>query len=129
MQPHLLLQQRHEFRLHELIPIGDIQANDFLSLQGRREPLPELGPMLLLHHENQIGPFDLLCTQHAVRIGRRAGGIRFDSRAGEQVLGGGTAELVSAADEKHADEAQATPVRQRSAHCPIRFEVSILLLR
>ena len=102
MPTHLLLKQGHEFRLHELVSIRDISANDLLSFQGRREPLPEFGLMLLFHHEDQIGPFNLLRTQDAIRIGRKAGGIRFDSGAGEQVLGGGTAELVPAADEKHA---------------------------
>ena len=49
--------------------------------------------MLLFHHEDQVGPFDLFGAQYAVRVRREAGGIRLDAGACEHALGGGARSL------------------------------------
>lgn len=55
---HLCFKQSHQFRLHELIIIGYIEA-DHVSARQRRPKVPlQLGPMRLLHDEDHVGPRD-----------------------------------------------------------------------
>ena len=54
----LRLDECDKLRLHELVVVGNAQANDSLATQVCAEVFGELPLVLLLHDEDDIGPFD-----------------------------------------------------------------------
>lgn len=58
MRPHPLLQQRDQFRLHEVVVVGDVEADDALALQPAAEAALEPGAVGALHDEDQVGPVE-----------------------------------------------------------------------
>jgi len=56
---NLLLQEGNELRLHELVAVWNVQADDLLPIEEPCESLLELNRMLLLHDEDHVRPFEL----------------------------------------------------------------------
>jgi len=103
MPRHPLLQQRHQLRLHELVVVRDIQTHHLLAGQVSLEPLGQLRAVPFFHHADDVSPFNLVRAQRAISVRRQAGGICFYARyGGEDLLGGGAAQSVAAADEEYA---------------------------
>lgn len=79
MRPHLLLQQRHQFGLHEGVVVGDVEADDAGALQMGLEAALEFGAVGALHDEDDVGPFDQFGGAFLLRIGGQAGGGGLDT--------------------------------------------------
>jgi len=87
--------------IHEFIVVRNVEANDPLAIQAGTEFPVQLVPVGLLHHEDDVGPFDLLGRQHHVRVVRDAGRVSLDARPGRKDLfGGRAAQAIGAADEE-----------------------------
>ena len=56
MRCHARFKQIHQFRLHELVIVGDVQANKFLAGNVFRKFILEPPQVFLFHHKNEIGP-------------------------------------------------------------------------
>lgn len=56
MRRHGGLKRRHQLGLHELIVVGNVQADHGFVRQLLREFLVQPPQMFLLHHENYVGP-------------------------------------------------------------------------
>ena len=107
MRPHPLLQQRDQFRLHEVVVVGDVEADDALALQPAAEAALEPGAVGAFHDEDQVGPVEVVGRCRLLRIGRQAGGGGLDAGAGgEDALGRGGAEAVAGAEEEEVDQAR-----------------------
>jgi hypothetical protein len=99
--PHPLLQQRDQFRLHEVVVVGDVEADDALVLQPAAQAAPEPGAVGALHDEDEVCPVEVVGRHRLLRIGRQAGGGGLDAgTAGEDPLGRGGAEAVAGAEEE-----------------------------
>ncbi|MCS6625644.1 hypothetical protein N0B44_22275 [Roseibacterium beibuensis] len=81
MRPHLLLQQRHQFGLHEGVIVGDVEADDAPALQVFAEAALEFGAVGALHDEDQVGLVEVVGRDRLLRIGRQAGGGGLDAGA------------------------------------------------
>lgn len=79
MRPDLLLQQRHQLGLHEIVVVGDVEADDALALQVFPEAALELGAVGALHDEDQVGLVEVVGGERLLRIGRQAGGGGLDA--------------------------------------------------
>ena len=101
MRRHARLQQIHQFRLHEFVIVGDVQANDFLLRNVFRKFVLQTAKMFLLHYKNEIGPGEMAGGNPDSRTGFGAGGTGLDSvHPIKDFFGGETAPTVSAADEQ-----------------------------
>ena len=58
--PDLVLQQADELRLHVLVLIRYVQADNACVCEMRLESLLKLASVSLLHHEDDLGPLDEL---------------------------------------------------------------------
>ena len=109
--PDLRLQEVDKLRLHELIVIGDAEADDALAAKLRAEVVGELALVLLLHNEDDLGPLDQFGRQRVVCAAVGAGRGRFETwSVGEHLLGSRTAEAVLAADEEEVQSWTSTKV-------------------
>ena len=79
LRPHLLLQQRHQFGLHEGVVVGDVEADDAGALQMGLEAALELGPVGALHDEDDVGPFHQFGGAFLLRIRCQPGGGGLDA--------------------------------------------------
>jgi hypothetical protein len=52
---HLLPQHGYQFRLHEAVVVGDVEADDAGGLQALAEPFLEPGAVGALHDEDDVG--------------------------------------------------------------------------
>ena len=103
MLPNLCLQDVNKLRLHELVVVGDAKADHTLAAKLPPEVVRELALVLLLHDEDDFGPLDQFRGERVVGATVRTRRRRFETRsAGENLLGGGAAEAVLAADEEEA---------------------------
>ena len=101
MRPHPLLQQGCQFGLHEIVVVGDVEADDPLALQAPPEAALEFGAVGALHDEDEVGLVEVVGRDRLLRIGRQAGGGGLDAgAAGEDPLGRGGAEAVAGAEEE-----------------------------
>lgn len=75
----LLLQQRHQFRLHEGVVVGDVEADDAGALQMGLEAALQFGAVGALHDEDDVGPFEVVRRDRLLRIGCQAGGGGLDA--------------------------------------------------
>lgn len=122
------LQQPNEGGIHEFVVIRNVQADQPPALERGAVFGLNLAPVRFLHHEDDIGPFDLFCRERIFRIIVRAGRRRFDIRpACEHLFGSRAAQLVLAAYEQnvshhflfHLSVAEAvTLIDGASADCP-----------
>lgn len=69
-RPHLLLQRRHELRLHEGVVVGDVEADDAGALQLGPEAALEFGAVGALHDEDDVGPCHQFGGARLLRIRR-----------------------------------------------------------
>ena len=81
MSPHLLLQQGDQLGLHEIVVVGDVEADDALALQVFPEAALEFGAVGALHDEDDVGPGEVVGRDRLLRIGRQAGGGGLDAGA------------------------------------------------
>jgi hypothetical protein len=54
-----VFEQSHQLRIHELVVVGNVEANDTLALQMRAKLTGQLAAMSFFHDENDVGPIDL----------------------------------------------------------------------
>lgn len=105
MHTHLLLQQRHQLRLHEGVVVGDVEADHPRPLQLGPEAALEFGAVGALHDEDDVGPFHQFGRALLLRIGRQAGRGGLDAGPGrEHLLGRGRAEAVAGAEEEEVGQ-------------------------
>lgn len=79
MRSHPLLQQRHQFGLHEGVVVGDVEADDAGAFQLGFEATLQPGALGALHDEDQVGPVDQFGGALLLRIGGQAGGGSLDA--------------------------------------------------
>ena len=102
-------------RIHELIVVGNVEADDPFAIQAGAEFPVQLVAVGLLHDEYDVGPFDLFSGQQHDRAVGDACRVGFDARPGRKDLfGGRAAEAIGAADEKDVGQF-VTRMRRRSA--------------
>ena len=102
-------------RIHELIVVGNVEADNPFAIQAGAEFPVQLVAVGLLHDEYDVGPFDLFSRQQHVRAVRDACRVGFDARPGRKDLfGRRAAEAIGAADEKDVGQF-VTRMRRRSA--------------
>lgn len=65
MRRHLLLQQGHEFGLHEGVVVGDVEADDAGALQMGFKAALESGAVGALHDEDDVGVGSTSSGEHA----------------------------------------------------------------
>ena len=105
MRPHLPLQQRHQFGLHEIVVVRDVEAEDAGAFEPGFEAALQPGAVGALHDEDQVGPFDQFGGALLLRIRGQAGGGGLDAGAGrEDALGRGGAEAVAGAEEEEVGQ-------------------------
>jgi len=68
MPRDLRLEKGHQYRIHEVVLIGDVETHDALPIQMRSELLAKPVPMGLLHHEDQLRPVQQLRGKHILCI-------------------------------------------------------------
>lgn len=96
----LCFQQVNKLRLHKLVVIGDAEADDALVAQLCSEVVGEFPLVLLLHHEDDVGPLDQFGRERVVGPAVGAGRSSFETGpVAEYLLSSGAAEAVLAADE------------------------------
>ena len=110
MRRHLLLQHGHQFRLHEGVVVGDVEADDAGTLQMGLEAALEFGAVGALHDEDDVGPFNQFRGACLLRIRRQAGGGGLDTWVmGEDFLSRGGAEAVAGAEEEKVGQELPSP--------------------
>lgn len=65
-------ENRDEFFVHEPVVVGDAQDDDFLSSEDVAVFLVELGAVDFFHHEDEIGPANLLIGEPDLGIAAEA---------------------------------------------------------
>lgn len=101
---NLGLQQTDELRIHELVFIRDIKANDSSLHQMGFELGRELGAVRALHDEDDVRPLQQLRRNRVVGVGFQAGRGRLDTGpVCKDLLGGRATEPVLATDEKNIE--------------------------
>jgi len=73
MREDSFLQEQDQLRLHQLIIVFDVKANQFLPGQVPFEFLGQLRAMPLFHDKNNVGPQELVGAQWAIGVGGQAG--------------------------------------------------------
>ena len=101
MRPDPLLQQRHQFGLHEGVVVRDVEADDAGAPQLGLEAAQQPGAVGALHDEDDVGPFDQFGGALLLRIGSQAGGGGLDAGpCREHLLGRGRAQAVAGTEEE-----------------------------
>ena len=89
------LQSLDQLRVHVFVAIRYPEDDDFLLAEITPESTVERRAVSSLHHENEIGPLDLLHGKSHLRIGSESGGIHFDPRMiGKDLVRSGAAQSV-----------------------------------
>ena len=98
----LALQNLDQFRIHEAVVVGDAEDGDPGVSKVRHKPPADLALVPLLHHQDEIRPFEVFGGEAFFGIGLEAGRCDAHSRpVAEYVLRRGAAQAVAAADEEH----------------------------
>ena len=88
-------QKLDQLRLHILVVIRDVEHGDAFSGEGVGEFPIEAIAVRFFHHQNDVGPFELLVAKRYLGVVVEAGGIDFDAAvAGEHGLCGRAAQFV-----------------------------------
>lgn len=92
--------------IHEPVVVGDAQTDDVFAGEMLLESRRELGLVLGLHDEDEIGPFDKLAGERRVRVVAEPGRCTLDAgMLAEHLFGRWTPPFVLATDEEHAGHA------------------------
>lgn len=90
-----------EFRLHEVVVVGNVEGNDALALKGFREFAADAVQVGFLHDKDQVRPANVALRDHNPGVLLRADGADLVSRDSlEQLLRGKAAKPVSTADKE-----------------------------
>ena len=88
-------QQRNKLRLHECVLVGNIEADHALAVQVALEPGREPRLVLLFHHEDDLGPVQLLGRERHIGVRAEPGRVGFDAGpACEDLFRGRAAQAV-----------------------------------
>ena len=91
------LQKLHQRGIHVFVLIRNAENDYALIFKGPAMASTQFVAVHGLHHNDDIGPFDQVIGQRLIHIEICASGERVDTgKVGEDMLGGGAAQLVLA---------------------------------
>lgn len=98
---HSRLEERDQLRLHIVVIVRNIEADDPPVAQCAAIAPLYFGAMRFFHHDNHVRPVDQFRSQRIFSSDVGSGGIRFNIIAqGKDLLGSRAAQAVLAANEQ-----------------------------
>ena len=105
MRTDPIFQKGDQFGLHEGVVVGDVEADDALATQPVAEAAVQLRAMRPFHHEDDVGPVDVVGVHDLLRIRRQPRRRRLQARpTGEHPLGRRRAQAVTGAEEEEVGQ-------------------------
>lgn len=116
---HSILQKLDQFRLHEVIVIGNVEDSKFLFFEKIAKPLGNLVPVRFLHDKNCVCPFDQITANWSFCVGVRSGADSFNIPIlSENCCGSRTSKAIFTANEENSHSIQ-VPINRFSSLAPV----------